>query len=885
VNDVDDAAQASREPERRRRLLIVSAHYPPNFISGGTLVPQRQATGFQEREWDVAVYAGHLDPTARPLSTREEVVSGVPVRWIEIEPFTGWADRRNFDNPAVLSDFAATVERLDPDVVHLHSLQTLGGGLVQAAAVGGARVVLTMHDFWWCCARQFLVDRTWVPCSLVVAAGVCACEVDPGWLSARNAWLATQLEHADLILAPSAVAADVLRANGVPADRLEVDENGLEAVPGSVAHESDFEGVTFRYVGGADRMKGSDVLRRAVLRLREEAGWQIVVHGDRDDLEALGPWPGQARLDPPFAPGGLDDVMARTDVLIVPSLMRESHSLVTREALLRGVPVICSDSLGPEAVVVPGRNGTVVPTGSSETLAEAMAQVVRDPGRLSEWAVAAKGVPVRLESERLDDLSTRLAELADAPRADRSTAGDRSIRRVVFVCGIDGAPLRYRAHLPAEGLRCHGVAAEVVHYRDPSVVGLVTAADAMVLYRVPATHQILALIERVRQERPEVPVLFDVDDLIFDPDLADEIPALRILPSDEAALWMEGVRRYRTTMEACDAFIGSTRMLCDHASAVTGMRSHLFENGVGTILAHASDQAIRRPRAGGPLRVGYFSGTTTHDHDWRYIEDAVIQVLETRPDVELVLGGHLNPTPALDRLGDRVRRQPMLDWLELPGALRDLDVNLAPLEPASRFNEAKSAIKWLEAALVATPTIASPTEPFRTAIDDGVDGLVAGTPEEWRAALDALLGDEALRGRLGAGARRSALLRWPPHLQGSRYLEILSATRADLADLRRARESGWRPVANDEPPAHSQLQGYGRRDEAAASTPASVAGAPSSGPLGPRLIAATSRRVRAAERTVRRDGWTVAGPVLAANALADARRIAARIRRALKGRL
>lgn len=877
----EDAEQVPGEPRSRRRIQIVSAHYPPNFVSGGTLVPQRQAKGLLGRGWDVSVYAGHLDATAPPLTARDTVVDGVPVRWIEIGPFTAWGDRRNFDNPAVVEDFEATLERDRPDVVHLHSLQTLGGGMVPAARAADARVVVTMHDFWWCCARQFLVDRSWVPCSLVVSAGVCACEVDRGWLAERNAWLATQLEDADLILAPSSIAADVLRANGVPADRLEVDENGLEAVPGESVHLSESTDVTFRYAGGADRMKGSDVLRRAVLALSGEDGWRVVVHGDRADLEALGPWPDQARLEPSFAPEDLDAVMARTDVLIVPSLMRESHSLVTREAMLRGVPVICSDSLGPEDVVEPGRNGLVVPTGSSEILADALVQVIRQPERRADWADAAKGVRVRLESERLDDLSVRLARLADEVREARSPV-QSPIRRVVFVCGIDGAPLRYRAHLPAEGLRLHGVDAEVVHYRDPGVDSSVAAADAIVLYRVPATHQVLALVDRVRRATPGVPVVFDVDDLIFDPDLAAEIPALRILPSDEAALWMEGVRRYRTTMEACDAFIGSTRLLCDHATAVTGMSSHLFENGVGSVLARASDEALRRDRADGPLRVGYFSGTTTHDHDWRHIEAAVIDVLDAHPDAELVLGGHLNPTPALDRLGGRVRRLPMLDWLDLPAALRDLDVNLAPLEPGSRFNESKSAIKWLEAALVATPTIASPTGPFRAAIETGVDGLVAGAPDEWRAALDSLLGDEVLRGRLGSRARRSALLRWPPHLQGARYLEILCAARDDLAKAEDRRTSSWQPVANDEPPVASPLQRYGRPDGSPAASPPMVE-SPVLTP-GPRVLAAASRRARAAGRTVREDGWVGAAPTIARSARADVRRLVDRVRRTVRAR-
>jgi len=853
------------------RLLVVSAHFPPNFVSGGTLVPERQARGFQRRGWDVSVYAGHLQAGAEPYAARDELLNGLPVRWIEVGDFASWSDRRNFDNPTVALDFATVIERFAPDVVHFHSLQCLGAGLLPVAAASGARVALTMHDFWWCCARQFLVDRTWVPCSLVVSAGVCACEVDASWLSARNGWLSEQLKHADLILAPSAVAADVLAANGVPLDRLEVDENGLLSVPPPPEHRQN-DDIRFRYTGGADQMKGAGVLRSAAVHLATQvaSGWQLVAHGDPTSMRALGAWPDQVRLEAPYPPRRLDEVMAETDVLVVPSLMRESHSLVTREALLRGVPVICSDSLGPETVVQPGRNGSVVPTGDPALLAEAMARLVREPHEVERLSAAAAAVPVRLEADHVDELSDRLAQLvAVGSPADEMPTGP--IRRVAFVCGIDGAPLRYRAHLPAEGLALQGVHADVVYYRDPSATDLAMRADAVVFYRVPATRQVLELIDTLHAEHPATPLLFDVDDLIFDPDLKDEIPALRILPMAEAALWLDGVCRYRTTMEACDAFVGSTRLLCEHAEAVTGLRAHQFDNGVGMVLGQASDAELRRPRRPGPLRVGYFSGTTTHDHDWRHIEPAVIQVLDDHPDAQLVLGGHLNPTPALARLGSRVQRLPMLDWRELPGALRDLDVNLAPLEPFGRFNEAKSAIKWLEAALVATPTIATPTQPFIDSIRHGVNGLLATSPEEWEAALRGLLSDDGLRSRLGSRARRDALLRWPPHLQGARYLAILESARADLAHLRSARTSSWVPLAPDEPPVPSPLQPYAHADKWWVHPPETA--------VIRRLRAGAARRVSATARRFRENGLRAAGRAALRGAAADSRRLVARVRR------
>ena len=208
-------------------------------------------------------------------------------------------------------------------------------------------------------------------------------------------------------------------------------------------------------------------------------------------------------------------------------------------------------------------------------------------------------------------------------------------------------------------------------------------------------------------------------------------------------------------MEACDAYIGSTPGLVEHARRVVGIDAHLFENGVGVAIGVASDIALRRPRSPGPLRVGYFSGTTTHDADWRHIERSVIEVLEAHPDAELWLGGHLTPTEAvIGRLGDRVRRLPFTAWHRLPALLRDLDVNLAPLEPGSRFNDAKSAIKWLEAALVSTPTIASPSAPFRDAIEDGHTGWLADDPADWATMLERALQDGDLRTLVGARARR-----------------------------------------------------------------------------------------------------------------------------------
>lgn len=782
------------------RITVVSAHHPPNFVSGGTLQPQRLARGLLARGHDVRVFAGHLDADRTPLETWTDLDEvGLPVHWIVSTPFMGWSDPLNFDNPAVAERFSEHLSAHPADVVHLHALQTLGAGLVGVAKASGAAVVVTMHDFWWICPRQFLVDRTGRPCSLVVDAGACACEAGRAHLEARTRRLADLLEPADLVLAPSRTACEVLAANGVAPGRLEVDENGIDLQP--LAPSSAPVGrdgpVVVRYTGGSNAMKGAEVLLEAATLLGRRSDLRVLAHGIGEAVERVDHDLGATVVEalPPYPPEDLDAVLAASDVLVLPSVMRESHSLVTREALLRGVPVVATDTLGPEEVVEDGRNGLVVPAADAALLADALERVTDRHLLARLRAGAADPPPVRATDDQVAGLERRFESLRRG-RDRHGPTGTEGLHRVLFVVGIDGAPLRYRAQLPAEALALRGVEADVRHYRDPDVAALAQDADVVVVYRVPATRQVLELLEHLRGGG--VPVAFDVDDLIFDPDIAREIPALRLLPPDEAALWLDGVRRYRTTMEACDAYIGSTPQLVEHARAVVGIDAHLFENGVGRALGAASEVASARPRRPGPPRLGYFSGTTTHDDDWRSIEPAVVEVLEQQPDVELWLGGHLRPTEAVAALGPRLRRIPFTPWSALPDVLRDLDVNLAPLEPGSRFNDAKSAIKWLEAALVGVPTIASPSAPFVDAIDDGRTGWLADGHDGWATALERALGAEHDRRLVGARAQRSALLRWSPHLQADRYVAVLQAVRHQQGDPRRP-SPAWTPVAPEEP--------------------------------------------------------------------------------------
>ena len=142
---------------------------------------------------------------------------------------------------------------------------------------------------------------------------------------------------------------------------------------------------------------------------------------------------------------------------------------------------------------------------------------------------------------------------------------------------------------------------------------------------------------------------------------------------------------------------------------------------------------------------------------------------------------------------------PPVPWAELPDLLASVDVCLAPLD-ATDFTEGKSAIKWLEAAVVGTPTIATATRPFLDAVVDGETGILVAPGAAWDEPLERLVRDDAFRSALGDRAEAAAWATYSPEQQSERYhgffSRALTEPRADvdlsaLDELRASLSRRW----------------------------------------------------------------------------------------------
>jgi glycosyltransferase involved in cell wall biosynthesis/SAM-dependent methyltransferase len=299
----------------------------------------------------------------------------------------------------------------------------------------------------------------------------------------------------------------------------------------------------------------------------------------------------------------------------------------------------------------------------------------------------------------------------------------------------------------------------------------IARADVLLIWRAPNSPEIAYALSLAR--RHGVKVIFDVDDLMFEPSLASRhvIDGIRSQGMTEAAVG-EYFQRTRETAFQADICTCTTDELASRFRAldrVALVLPNVFD--IGTVCI--SRLAVRRRVVHDDqiVRIGYATGTRTHQRDFRNAAIALEQVLEARPQCRLVLfrdraSGRplldIAEYPALARLAGQIEWRDSVPLSELPHELARFDINLAPLEVGNVFCEAKSELKFFEAALVEVCTVASPVGPMRRAIRDGETGLLADTPEEWATSLRELIDDPDRRVRMAHAAYLDVLGRFGP---------------------------------------------------------------------------------------------------------------------------
>ena len=386
----------ARQESEGLRVLMANVYFAPRSFGGATIVAEEMGRRLVRKGAQVSVMTSRPPAVDIPDGDVRYDVDGMMV-FAAVLP-DGLDGVGHLDNPAMASRFADVLEACQPDVVHVHAAQGLGTGILRICQERGIPYVLTLHDAWWLCERQFMVKGDGRYCfQTTIDPAVCqACVPGVRYLADRAVVMRQALAGAALLISPSQAHRELYLANGIAPERIVVNRNGFcwpkrarrPRIPGTP--------LRFGFVGGTEAVKGYGLLKEAMQSL-SRSDWELVVVDNKLNLGFQSIFPedwtvrGKLRVVPAYTQAGLDGFYDQIDVLLFPSQWKESYGLTVREALARDVWVITTSPGGQSEDVVDGVNGTWLPLdGKPQTLVQAVSALLDAPERFEGYVNPCK---------------------------------------------------------------------------------------------------------------------------------------------------------------------------------------------------------------------------------------------------------------------------------------------------------------------------------------------------------------------------------------------------------------------------------------------------------------------------------------------------------------
>jgi glycosyltransferase involved in cell wall biosynthesis/predicted nucleic acid-binding Zn-ribbon protein len=411
------AAPPARNTSGRLRILMVVHQFLPKHVAGTEIYTLRLAKELAKQH-DVVILSAESDHSRQRFERSTTTVDGLKVHQF-IHNYTWDGFRDTYDCPAADAIFRDVLREESPDLVHIQHLHYHSANYVTIARLRGVPVVYTLHDFMPMCPRDGQLRRAdgevcrqpvpakcrdciahlsldehstpLLPRALHPGAdGLLPADIallvrrgrmrvtsdDPYELAAaeRLDYLRSVLRDVNLFISPSQFLADSMVESGlVPADRIIVSDNGYDLRPWKDLRRVAGEGLRITYIGTIAEHKGVHVLLEAMNAI-PDVGITCRVYGDLSAFEEY-----SARLHAlnhssrtllmgPLPPERVQEALARTDLLVVPSLWPENSPLTVHEAALARVPVLASRIGGLAEYVKDGVTGMLFAPGNASEL-------------------------------------------------------------------------------------------------------------------------------------------------------------------------------------------------------------------------------------------------------------------------------------------------------------------------------------------------------------------------------------------------------------------------------------------------------------------------------------------------------------------------------------
>ena len=599
----------------------------------------------------------------------------------------------------------------------------------------GAKILMLLHDFFALCPAVNLIDARGKYC------GVPSCEVCDKCVPDNRSNACTEygsgtlwrtkfrefLLNCDEIRAFSDDTAKLFKRAYPDVYNLHVIPHAPHYLPAVKKNRKTTETFNIGLIGVLCYKKGLEVVKALVKYIEEnDLNIRLRLIGTSDEeIES-----------PVFSQTGRytrEEIPRLTleqdiDMFLIPSVWPETFSYTTSEIISMGFPVAVLPVGAPVERVKRYEKGLVLKNEQPENIVEEM---------ISLWKTLG-GNELPVEN-----------------------------RKILFVGEEISFASRYRVEHFREQLILNGYASKFIQM-DQTEQEKIEEYTAVVMYRCSKLMEAEMLANRAKAAG--IPVYYDVDDLVFD---YEKISGLHFLKGSEYSDFRTTTDRIHGCMEFCDGYFTSTETLAGEIrEEFPGKPVVINRNCMSMEMEVLSHEAVEQTdKDKDRIYIGYLSGSKTHDQDFAQVEAALLEVMQRHPEVYLKLVGVLDES-GMEPVQNCIEKLPFMDWRQLPGVIAGLDINLMPLEN-SLFHCCKSENKWTEAALVKVPSVMSRNREMEYVIENGKDGWMCATKEEWVSALESLVTDEKARKAMGEAAHEKVMEHYLTENTGKDAMEEL----------------------------------------------------------------------------------------------------------------
>jgi glycosyltransferase involved in cell wall biosynthesis len=214
--------------------------------------------------------------------------------------------------------------------------------------------------------------------------------VDLSPIEERAKFMQDLLKASPVLTTPSEYVKQAYVDFGIPAEQLMVVPLGIDVShwPRPPVERRVHGGVRFGYLGGLFEHKGVHLAIQAFRKLKAEQaelrifGYSMPGTRYTENLRDQSHGDARIRFMGTYKSTDLPIILQGLDVLVIPSVARETYSFVAREATWAGIPVIATRVGALPEVIEHGVNGLLSPPSDVEALTSCLQNLVDHPSLL-----------------------------------------------------------------------------------------------------------------------------------------------------------------------------------------------------------------------------------------------------------------------------------------------------------------------------------------------------------------------------------------------------------------------------------------------------------------------------------------------------------------------